>query len=142
MLKIITDKIGKERVVRFLKFGIVGASGIFVNMFFLWLMHEKFSLPLAVASLIAVAFAILNNFLWNDFWTWSDKNTEKKYPFFHRLWRYYLSASLGSAINYVTLLILTEIFGVYYLLANLIGIFFGMTSNFLLGEFWVFKKKH
>ena len=141
MLKIITGKIGKERALRFLKFGVVGTSGIFVNMFFLWLAHEQFGLPLAIASPIAVAIAIFNNFTLNNYWTWSDKTREKKFPFLHRLWRYYVSASLGSLINYVTLILLTEIFGVYYLLANLFGIFLGMASNFLLGEFWVFKKK-
>ncbi len=141
MLKTITDRIGKERLIRFVKFGIVGSSGIFVNMFFLWLGHEKFGLPVALASPIAVAFAILNNFLLNDFWTWRDKNSEKKFSFFHRLWRYYLSASLGSLINYVTLLILTQFFEINYLIANLVGILFGMASNFLLGEFWVFKSK-
>ncbi len=141
MPKIITERINKARVVRFLKFGTVGASGVFVNMFVLWLAHEKLGLPLAFASLVAVAVAIMNNFLLNDFWTWRDKATTKKYTFFHRMWRYYLSASLGSLINYGTLLILTELFGVYYLSANLIGIFLGMASNFLLSEFWVFKKR-
>ncbi len=141
MPKTITEKIGKERIIRFIKFGIVGTSGIIVNTFFLWLGHEKIGLPVALASPAAVAFAILNNFLLNDYWTWSDKRTAKKFSFFHRLWRYYVSASFGSVINYAVLLILTEIFSVFYLLANLVGIFFGMASNFMLGEFWVFKKK-
>ncbi len=142
MLKTIKEIIlDKQRLIRFLKFGTVGASGILVNTFFLWLAHKVFDLPLAVASVIAVAFAIMNNFLLNDYWTWNEKSREKHYPFFHRMWRYYLSASLGALINYVTLLVLSEAFGVYYLLANLIGIFFGMASNFTLGEFWVFKEK-
>ncbi len=140
MLKIITDPENKKRIVRFIKFGVVGTSGIFVNMFFLWLFHEKIGLSVFISSVFAIGIAIFNNFMWNDFWTWNNAE-EKKYSFLHRLWRYYISASLGGLINNVTLVVLTEYFGLYYLIANLIGIFFGMVSNFTLGEFWVFKKK-
>lgn len=138
MLKTIKEQISKETIIRFIKFGVVGTSGIFINSFVLWLCFDWIGIPLAIASPLAVATAIFNNFMLNNFWTWK-KTGQKKHSFFHRLWRYYLSASLGASINYVTLLLLTEIFGLYYLIANLVGILLGMVSNFLLGELWVFK---
>jgi dolichol-phosphate mannosyltransferase len=129
----------KEYVKRFIKFGIVGASGIVVNSGILWFGHDVLELPLAVASVFAVIVAIYNNFTFNDIWTWRNKYHKRKHNYLHRLWRYYLSASFSAAINYIVLLSLTEFFNVYYLLANLAGIFVGMIFNFLLGEHWVFK---
>ncbi|NOX65274.1 MAG: GtrA family protein [Chlorobi bacterium] len=141
MLKTIKDRIDKKFIIRFVKFGIVGGSGLFVNMFLLWFGKEVLSLPLTIASLIAIGISIFTNFVLNNFWTWKDNSTKNKYSFFHRMWRYYVTASLSATINYITLIVLSEYVGIYYLIANLIGIGFGIIFNFGLGEFWVFKKK-
>jgi len=141
MLKTIKDRIDRKFIIRFVKFGIVGGSGLFVNMFLLWFGKEVLNLPLAIASLIAIGISIFTNFLLNNYWTWKDNSTKNKYPFFHRMWRYYVTASLSATINYITLIVLSEYVGIYYLIANLIGIGFGIVFNFTLGEFWVFKKK-
>lgn len=134
-------QIDKKTIVKFIKFGIVGVSGIFVNSGVLWFVHDFINIPLAIASLFAVGLSILTNFIFNDFWTWGENKTNRQHSYVHRLWRYYISASLGSGINYVVLLVLTHMFGIYYLIANLAGIFAGMFSNFILGERWVFKSK-
>jgi len=133
--------INKQRTLRFIKFGIIGASGIVVNTTALWLFHRQLTLPLFMASPLAIALAIFNNFTWNDRFTWSDNRHRRKYSYRHRLWKYYISASLGGAINYVILLALTGLLGMNYLLSNLAGILAGMVSNFLLSEFWVFRSK-
>jgi dolichol-phosphate mannosyltransferase len=129
----------KKLFIKFVKFGIVGGSGIIVNSGVLWFGHEQLGLPVAVASVFAVGLAIFNNFNWNNIWTWSENKENRKHNYFQRLWRYYLSAALGAAINYTILLVLFEVFDIYYLIANLIGIMGGMVSNFVLGELWVFK---
>ncbi len=129
----------KEYIKRFVKFGIVGTSGIVVNSGILWFGHDIMEMPVAIASVFAVALAIFNNFTFNDLWTWRSKNSKRRHTYLHRLWRYYLSASFSAALNYIILIVLTEFFDVYYLLANLAGIICGMIFNFLLGEYWVFK---
>ncbi len=133
--------IEKKRALRFIKFGVIGASGIVVNTAALWLFHRQLGLALFMASPLAIALAIFNNFSWNDRFTWSENRHQRKYSYGHRLWKYYVSASLGGLINYVILLMLTELFGMNYLISNLLGIWAGMVSNFLLSEFWVFQSK-
>lgn len=130
----------KDLYFRFVKFGIVGGSGVVVNSAILWFCHDILGMIIPIASIFSVGISILTNFLLNDFWTWNSTNT-KKHSFKTRLLRYYISASLGAAINYFVLIFLTEVFGIYYLIANLIGILFGTVSNFLLSEIWVFKRK-
>ncbi len=139
MLKIIKEKIDKRLAIRFIKFGIVGISGIGVNTGILWFLKGHLEIPLEVAPVFAIGAAVFTNYILNNYWTWNENKTYRQHNFFHRLWRYYLSASFGALINYVALLSLTNILGIHYLLSNLGGIFLGMISNFVLGEFWVFK---
>jgi len=141
MQQTIKDKINKRFIIRFIKFGIVGTSGIAVNTSVLWLLKGQLGVPLAIAPIFAIGTAVFSNFLLNNYWTWNENKAIRKHAFFHRLWRYYLSASLGATINYITLLLLTNIFEIHYLIANLAGIVLGMVSTFLLGEFWVFKSE-
>ncbi len=131
----------KDRLVRLLKFGLIGTSGLVVNNFFLWLFHGNWQLPLELASPMAIIIAIFNNFTWNDLFTWGKNRDQRHFNYLHRLIRYYTSAALGGLINYLVLLFLTNILGWLYLVSNLLGIALGMISNFLLSEFWVFKKK-
>ncbi len=131
----------KARLGRMFKFGLIGTSGLIVNNLFLWLFHGQLKIPLELASPLAIAIAIFNNFTWNDLFTWGKERHQRHYSYFHRLIRYYTSAALGGLINYVVLLALTRLLDWPYILSNLIGIGLGMISNFLLSEFWVFKKR-
>jgi dolichol-phosphate mannosyltransferase len=139
MRKIITAFLNKPWVQRFIRFGIVGASGILVNSGALWLFHEQGKIPLWLASPLAIAVAIYYNFTLNDLWTWRASKAFRQYTYFERVWRYYLSALIGAAVNYLILMSLHNYYDVHYLIANLIGIAAGMVSNFILSDRWVFK---
>ncbi|MEO1376466.1 MAG: glycosyltransferase, partial [Cyanobacteria bacterium J06635_10] len=56
---------------RFIRFGLVGLSGVFVDMAILYLLSDPntLALPLTRSKIIAAEIAICNNFLWNDAWT-------------------------------------------------------------------------
>ncbi|MEC4819767.1 MAG: glycosyltransferase [Scytonema sp. PMC 1069.18] len=69
----VKQKIGFP-VSRFLRFGLVGLSGVFVDMAVLYLLSDPttLALPLTRSKIIAGEIAIVNNFLWNDAWTFAD----------------------------------------------------------------------
>lgn len=79
-LRLATGRLGKisQRinfpVGRFLRFGLVGLSGVFVDMTVLYLLSDPstLALPLTRSKIIAGEIAIINNFLWNDAWTFAD----------------------------------------------------------------------
>jgi dolichol-phosphate mannosyltransferase len=118
----------------------VGLSGIIVNTGFLWLLHKHYGITIIIASPLAISAAIFNNFTWNNFFTWADRQHKFQNSYFHRLWKYYFSTSLGAVINYGTLILLVYLFDINSMLGNLIGIFMGMISNFILSDKWVFKE--
>jgi dolichol-phosphate mannosyltransferase len=130
-------------ILRFTKFGIVGGSGVIVNVGLLHLFTAFFKIDYKISSIIAIECAIINNFLFNYFWTWNDRRTYKKRSFFYRLFKFHLSSGFTALIvNWGLLVFLTEVWHIYYHISNLIGIGCGSFVNFLLGHFWVFSKRN
>jgi len=66
----------KERG-RFLRFAVVGAIGAVVDFGVMNLLRDVFGLPLVFAGTISFIAAILNNFLWNRYWTYPDSRSKK-----------------------------------------------------------------
>lgn len=130
----------RARILRPLKFAVVGATGVAVNSAVLHMGYKILGLPLAIASPIAIAVAIFTNFSGNNAWTWRRSEPDGRGAYARRLGRYYLSSLLGALINYGLLLLLVERFAVSHLIANLAGILAGTASNYLLSEFWVFGR--
>lgn len=66
---------------RFIRFGLVGLSGVFVDMALLYLLSDPstLGLPLTRSKIIAAEVAIINNFLLNDRWTFADIANEQKH---------------------------------------------------------------
>ena len=124
---------------RFLKFGVVGASGVVVNMGGLYILKEFAGVPYFIASLIAIELSILSNFTINLLWTWSDRSGHG--TIWMKLFRYHVGAGATAFLgNYLVLIALTELFGMHYLISNLIGIAVGTLANYVINDLWTFRK--
>jgi len=125
---------------RIIKFGIVGASGVLVNMGCLYLLAEFGRIPYFVASILAIELSIVSNFSINLLWTWSDRAGQG--TFWGKLLRYHIGAGATAFLgNYLILILLTELFGMHYLVSNLIGIGVGTFSNYLINDLWTFRHR-
>ena len=140
---------------RYIKFGIVGASGTVVNLAVLHFGHEYLFNALEAAynkpyfSLaLAIAVATLNNFTWNRLWTWSDRvkslEAGEAQPVSLRLLgkefsQYATASAFGSALQYVLTLLLSN--SMDYRLANVIAILAASVTNFLANDRWTFKRR-
>lgn len=124
---------------RFLKFAIVGGSGVIVNMGLLFILSDFFHIYYILSSIIAIETSIILNFILNDIWTWADR---KKKSFIHRFIQYHVAVGITAIlVNWILLILLTEIFGLYYLISNLIGIGAGTLANYTINDLWTFNKK-
>lgn len=115
----------RDELYKIFCFGLVGFTGIAVNM--LALILFKNYLPLLWASFMAIELSIITNFILNDRWTFKENNDN---TFLHRMISYNGVAVGGMLINMFTLALLT-MFGIWYILANLVGILLGFAWNFL-----------
>lgn len=143
---------------RYIKFGLVGASGTVVNMVVLYLGQEFLFLGIEsprsrlYASLaLAIAVATLNNFTWNRLWTWADRikafaasNTAAASGSSLRVLvtqfgQYTLASLLGIALQYGLTLWLAH--ALHYMLANVIAIVIASVSNFLVNDRLTFGQR-
>lgn len=127
------------RLIEFIKFAIVGTSGVLVNMGLLYALTRYFSMRIEFASPIAIETSILTNFLINNYWTFQKRNTQV--TFLNRIFRYHLVTGLAGIINYLTLILLVSLLGINDMIANLIGIAIGTIINYSLNSLWTWKKE-
>ena len=124
----------KFQLERFLRFGLVGFSGVFVDMAVLYLLSDSSTLGLGLSrsKVIASELAIINNFLWNDRWTFSDFAAKQsgKQQRLKRFIKFNLICLVGIGLNLIILNTLVNVFGMNRYLANLIAIAIVTVWNF------------
>jgi len=130
----------KGELVRFLKFCLVGASGVGVNEGLLWLLKQFAGLPLWLSSAISIEASIISNYTLNDYFTFPDRRSQGGKSFLKRLAKFNVVSLAGLGINMGILLLLTNQFGEeYYLLFNLCGIVIAFLWNYLVNSWWTWK---
>lgn len=140
---------------RYIKFGIVGLSGLVVNFAVLYVCHEFIFYEMEsaykrpyISHAIAISLSTINNFCWNRLWTWSDrvKTFEAEQTIGSvslslvavEFRQYVLATGFGSALQYVLAQLLSGT--VHYLLATFIAIVAASVTNFLANDKWTFKR--
>ena len=141
---------------RYIKFGIVGASGTVVNLLVLYLGHEylfhhieaDYKRPYLSLAL-AIFLATINNFTWNRLWTWRDRVAALEADVAYQpvglrvlsveFGQYATASAFGSALQYVLTLLLSG--SMDYRLANVIAIIAASVSNFLANDRWTFRRR-
>ena len=129
----------KGELTRFLKFCAVGLSGVLVNMGLLWLLTEVAGLFYLVSAAISIETSIISNFVLNDYFTFRDRRSPQVKSFLSRLLKFNLVSLAGLGFNMGVLWLLTEVFGIYYLLSNLCGIAVATLWNYLVNTWWTWK---
>ncbi|MGO9988168.1 MAG: glycosyltransferase [Steroidobacteraceae bacterium] len=113
-------------VNRFVRFAVVGLSGVIVDMGLLFLLSDPTMLGwgLTRSKLIASEMAILNNFMWNDTWTFRDLSSHQRglEARLRRLGKFQLICLAGVAINATLLNLQFNLLGMNRYLANAVAI--------------------
>jgi len=147
----ITDKIRELPLLgilikhRFIRFGTVGLSGTVVNVAVLYV-NQSFILAdvypvekrLQLSLGIAIFIATLNNFLWNRWWTWSDRKRMTKSGFFTQMGQYYLACGVAIFLQYLITMLLSQF--VHYIIANIISIVLSAIFVYILNDVWTFRR--
>lgn len=123
---------------RILKFMGVGVTGIFINEGTLWLLHYILNLPVKIAGLISIEASIINNYTLNSIITFR-KEKVKGGPLY-RLGKYHIATAIGAVVNYTVLIILTHLFSIEPLAANMVGIMLGFLANYTFSEHYVWER--
>ncbi len=125
-------------VSRLMKFCLVGASGVVVNLGLLWILTEFVGLFYLVSAAVSVEVSILSNFALNELWTFRDRARSAKGAL-KRVAKFNLICVGGLMINLVILGAMTELFGVYYMISALFGIAAAVLWNYVMSTMWAWK---
>lgn len=124
---------------RSLKFYLVGAIGIGVQLVFLALFKGELRLNYLVATALAVECAVLHNFLWHEHYTWRDR-CEGYAGVFGRLLRFNGSTGMISIVGNLALMrLFVGALHLQYMLGNLLTVGCCSVANFWASDRMVFQ---
>ena len=107
-----------DRWMHFIKFNIVGLTGVVVNEGILLALVAA-GFYYLYASAIAIELSIISNFVLNDLWTFRDRRHGHAAA---RLLRFNGLMLIGLLVNLAMVFAGTSYFGVHYAISNLVGI--------------------
>ncbi len=136
-IMLIACRIRFERSKTFLKFSVVGATGVAVNL-------GSFTILMAlglnkfIASPVAIELSIISNFLFNNFWTFSDRGGNGKIH--GRVLKFHIISAIALVVSYSTFLLLSmaDPTGIPQI-HQAIGIVPAALINYFLNAYWTFK---
>ncbi|OKH55741.1 sulfonate ABC transporter permease [Calothrix sp. HK-06] len=119
---------------RFLRFGVVGFSGLGVDLTVFYILRQIFELGLTRSTILSAETAIINNFLWNDIWTFRDISSRQtgKGARLKRFLKFNVICLAGVILQALIVNSLYNVMKVNEYLAKLIAI-----AVVVLWNFWV-----
>jgi putative flippase GtrA len=120
--------------IKFLKYGLVGASGLVVDFGLTFLCKEKLKLNKYIANCIGFLSAASSNFAINRIWTFASTD-----PDIINQYMKFIGVSLGGLLlSYAILKLIHEQLNWNFYLAKLIAIGFVISWNFALNLIFTF----
>jgi len=120
----------------FLKFAIVGGSGVIVDFGITYLLKEKAKINRYIANSIGFITAASTNYILNRLWTFQSEDP--------RIGQEYLTfvgiAVIGLLINNLLLYIFHEKAKIHFYLSKLMAIGIVMLWNFIMNYFFTFSQ--
>jgi dolichol-phosphate mannosyltransferase len=123
----------------FIKFSIVGTSGVFVNLgSFTLFIHS--GLNKFIASPISIEVSIISNFILNHFWTFRERNNRDKFHI--KGLRFNVVSFIALGVSYLTFVLLSLLFpNVLPQIHQAIGIIPATLVNYLLNSYWTYAER-
>ena len=131
----------RTEMVRFAKFGVVGAIGAVVDFSVLNLGIQVFGLAKWLANTFSFSAAVLSNFTWNRLWTFPESRSR---ALGRQLGQFLVVNLVGYLINQVIFLSLDRYllapWGVWgYNLSKAIAIGVVLFWNFFVNRLWTYR---
>ena len=129
-------------IIQFIKFCIVGLSGVFVDTAVLASLVELLSFDPRLAAIFAFICAVSWNYMLNRTWTFEQG---KKTKIINSYFTFISVSLLGLGVRIATMHFLIEYAGMgkgrWYILASISGIIIGTIVNFLGSKYFAFSNR-
>lgn len=129
----------RGELLRFFKFLVVGGSGVVVNLGVYSLITRFLYLNRFAALAISFEASVISNFLFNNYFTFSDRRAGKPLPVLIQFLKFNLVSLAGLGIQEGTLWLLNSVFNVNDIVSVFIGIILATLWNYLLNIWWTWQ---
>lgn len=129
------DFFTKPILLKFLKFGVVGASGVLVDFGITYLFKEIFKIPKFISNAIGFCVAASSNYLLNRVWTFESHNPNVGFEYL----RFFLVSLIGLAINTLILWLLHQKLKWNFWFSKLCAIAVVTVWNFIMNLLFTFN---
>jgi len=121
--------------LKFLKFCLVGFSGMIIDFGITWVLKEKAGINKYIANSTGFILAASSNYFWNRIWTFHSVNTQiaAEYTSF------ILISLVGLVINNLIILLFSDKLKMNFYLSKLIAIGVVTVWNFLMNYLFTFN---
>jgi putative flippase GtrA len=126
----------KQLILKFLKFGVVGFTGMIVDFGFTYLFKEIVKIHKYVANAIGFSLAATSNYFLNRIWTFESNNPHV----FVEFSEFFVISVIGLGINSLVLWVLVSKYNKHFYLAKLIAIGVTMIWNFFANYLYTFAR--
>lgn len=123
-----------ENWYQLIRFGMVGASGYFVNLAVFSMATQLAEIHHIAAAVIAFLFAVTNNFVLNRHWTFRAAHGHPG----HQAARFLTVSVAALGINLVVLALLVDVLSLSEVPGQAIAVAVAMPFNFLGNRLWTF----
>lgn len=127
-------------VRRLVRFCSVGASGTAVNLAAIAVLIDLLSVRPLAADALAIEISIISNFIMNHNYTFRfSKHKDDHSRLIHKLVKFNIGALGGALLSFAVFSFLYKYTGMYYLLADLVGIILATGWNYWVSTRFVWK---
>jgi len=130
---------------RFIRFGLVGASGTVINVAVLYAAQEflfksisDFDSRLNYSIALAITCATVSNFYWNRRLTWRDRKAAGEHSALYLFFKYVMAAALAIAVQSLLTKWLAQY--LHYIGANLVGIALASLCSYIANDRMTFRR--
>ena len=123
-----------ELIFKFLKFGVVGFSGVAIDFGLTYLLKEKLRVQKFVANGVGFMTAASSNYFFNRVWTFNSSNPDVALEFTN----FFVVSLFGLGINSLVLWLLNSKFNLNFYFSKLIAIVVTTFWNFMANYLYTF----
>jgi len=128
--------IDKVIFLKFLKFCIVGFSGMIIDFGTTWLLKEKLKVNKYIANSCGFILAASSNYFWNRIWTFQSENNHIGSEYLS----FFTISLIGLCLNNLIIWILSDKLKWNFYLSKIIAIGIVTLWNFGMNFFFTFHK--
>jgi len=129
-------KIKSSKAIRFIRFGIVGGSGLVLTLFGVAFFTEIMNLHYVLSAVIMSAIGFVYNYTLNQYWTFGDSLQKTSHI---SVGKFIVTTAAYYVLYYILLLFFTERMEIFYLISVIMSVGVCMTFKYAMACTWIWK---